>query len=165
MDFAALVHPTPVSQVLMAASALIPLGFFALVALISPVEANWPAMYLIGAVPWVVRLLGGLSRLAALTALGNLALTTLLVLSAAQPAIGQGILGERFNRPWREIAGFAELADYAARLDGPVYADRYQPAARLRFYRPELTESSQWPGLERPSEYLRGRIAPRLEPE
>jgi hypothetical protein len=35
----------------------------------------------------------------------------------------------------------------------------------LRFYAPSLDTTTQWPGLTRPSEYLRGRIAPRLDPE
>ncbi len=33
----------------------------------------------------------------------------------------------------------------------------------LRFYQPGLT-ISQWPGLTRPSEYLLGQIAPRVDP-
>jgi hypothetical protein len=50
-------------------------------------------------------------------------------------------------------------------LEEPVYADRYQTTAMLRFYAPSLDTTTQWPGLTRPSEYLRGRIAPRLDPE
>ena len=59
----------------------------------------------------------------------------------------------------RETHGYAELADYVATLPGPVFADRYPFAAMLNFYRPELAVP-QWPGISRPSEYGRGKLAP-----
>ena len=55
------------------------------------------------------------------------------------------------------------LAALAAQLDAPVYADRYQLTALLRFYQPGLA-ATQWPGISRPSEYLLGQIAPRMDP-
>ncbi|WP_246237562.1 glycosyltransferase family 39 protein [Caldichromatium japonicum] len=152
------------ARILLGLAGIIPLGAFALVSWISPVEANWPGMYLIGAAPFVAQWLGVDVRWARGAALGNLALATLLVLALAQGSALPS-LTDRSSRLLRETAGFAQLADYAARLDAPVYADRYQLAAMLRFYRPDLVETTQWPGLERPSEYLRGRIAPRLAPE
>ncbi len=152
------------ARILLGIAAMFPLGFFALVSLVSPVEANWPAMSLIGAAPFVAYWLRERMRWAVLAASGNLAVVTLLVIAVAQGVETHWRLAERFPRPWRETAGFIELADYVARLGAPVYADRYQLVAMLRFYRPDLP-TSQWPGLERPSEYLRGQIAPRLEPE
>lgn len=138
-----------------------PLGFFALVSLVSDVEANWPLMYLLAApallVPWCRRV-----RLwVVAAALGNLLLVSLYAIHAATVTLP---LTEGQNRILRETHGFRDLAEIAAGLDGPVYLDRYQDTAMLRFYAPGI-EATQWPGLTRPSEYLRGRIAPRFDPE
>ncbi|WP_246172944.1 glycosyltransferase family 39 protein [Thermochromatium tepidum] len=153
---------TPVGRVLLLAASLFPLGFFALVALISAVEANWPGMYLLGAAPLAALWLRRARRWAWWAALTNLGLASLYALHAATVALP---LPDGWNRILRETHGFAELAEIAARLDAPVQADRYQLTAMLRFYRPsELAATSQWPGLTRPSEYLRGRIAPRIDP-
>jgi hypothetical protein len=147
---------------LLPAASLFPVGFFALVALISEVEANWPAMYLLAAAPLMALWLRRVRHGAWMAALANLALVTLYAIHAATAALP---LPDSQNRILRETHGFAELAEIAADLDAPVHADRYQLTAMLRFYRPDLTATSQWPGLTRPSEYLRGRIAPRIDPQ
>ena len=49
-----------------------------------------------------------------------------------------------------------------AALPGPVFADRYQLVAMMRFYAPDLA-ITQWPGHFRPSEYSRGRLRPPVE--
>ena len=147
-------------RVLLLTASLFPLGFFALVALVSEVEANWPAMYLLGAAPLVALWLRPARRWALVAAAANLALVSLYVFQAATAALP---LPDSQNRVLRETHGFAELAAIAAGLDAPVHADRYQLTAMLRFHRPDLA-SSQWPGLTRPSEYLRGRIAPKVDP-
>ncbi|MGQ9658584.1 MAG: ArnT family glycosyltransferase [Thermochromatium sp.] len=152
---------TITGRALLLASSLFPLGFFALVALISDVEANWPAMYLLGAAPLAALWLRRARRWAWMAALANLALVTLYAVQAATAALP---LPDGLNRVLRETHGFAELAEIAAGLDAPVHADRYQLTAMLRFYQPDLTTTSQWPGLTRPSEYLRGRIAPQIDP-
>jgi 4-amino-4-deoxy-L-arabinose transferase-like glycosyltransferase len=152
---------TPPARALLHSGTWFPLGFFALVSLGSDVEANWPLMYLLAAPPllvlpwrrqrpWIVAL-----------ALGNLVLVSLYGLHAATAAFP---LPEGQNRILRETHGFRELAELAAGLDGPVYADRYQDTAMLRFYAPGI-QATQWPGLTRPSEYLRGRIAPQVGPD
>jgi hypothetical protein len=161
---------------LLGAAALFPLGLFALVALGSEVEANWAAPYLVGAAPFVALLLqrcrsrsgteqgrrcaGGWALLAAG---GNLVLISVYVLHAvtAFPP-----LPDAAGRALRESRGFEELAAYAARLPEPepVLADRYQFAAMLNFYQPQLAVS-QWPGITRPSEYGRGQIAPLPDPD
>ncbi|TCT19546.1 glycosyltransferase family 39 protein [Thiobaca trueperi] len=150
----------PARELLIAAT-LFPLGFFALVSLTSEVEANWPVMYLLAAAPlaaiWLRRVWGW--ALAAVAA--NLLLVSLYAIHAATGLLP---LPDSQNRILRETHGFAELAQAVGELEPPVYADRYQTTAMLRFYRPDL-HTSQWPGLTRPSEYLRGRIAPRITPE
>jgi len=152
----------PAALSLLSAAALVPLGLFALIALGSEVEANWAAPYLVGAAPFVARLLRRwMSRWALIAAAGNLALISLYVLYAvtAFPP-----LPDAAGRALRESQGFEELAAYAARLPAPVIADRYQFAAMLNFYQPQL-RVSQWPGITRPSEYGRGKIAPLPDPE
>jgi 4-amino-4-deoxy-L-arabinose transferase-like glycosyltransferase len=149
-------HATP----LLWAATLFPLCFFALVATRSEVEPNWPTVYLLSAAPLAAMLLRNLRRWVVLAALGNLLLLTLYAVHAATAALP---LGDGQNRVLRETHGFAQLAEIAATLGEPVHADRYQTTAMLRFYGQDRS-TSQWPGLTRPSEYLRGQIAPRIDP-
>jgi len=148
-------------RALLQAATGFPLGFFALVSLKSDPEANWPLMYLLAVPPLLVPLWREIRGWVAGAALGNLLLVSLYGLHAATGVLP---LSDDHNRVLRETHGFRELAGIAADLDGPVYAARYQDTAMLRFYRPGI-EATQWPGLSRPSEYLLGRIAPRIEPE
>jgi hypothetical protein len=151
----------PQARPLLNAAALFPLAFFALVATSSAVEANWPAMYLLAAPAVLAPGLRGASRWVLTAAAGNLILASLYAVHAATGSLP---LPDSANRILRETHGFRELAAMAAGLDAPVYADRYQLAAALRFYQPDL-RTSQWPGIARPSEYLRGVIAPRVGAE
>ena len=152
----------PAAGSLLSAAALVPLGLFAIVALGSDVEANWAAPYLVGAAPFVALLLrrwvGGWALIAAA---GNLILFSLYVLYAVT---GFPALPDAAGRVLRESRGFDQLAAYVARLPEPVVADRYQFAAMLNFHQPQLAVS-QWPGITRPSEYGRGRIAPLPDPD
>ncbi|WP_371829694.1 glycosyltransferase family 39 protein [Thiocapsa imhoffii] len=152
--------PQPHARPLLWAATLVPLGFFALVATIGEVEANWPAVYLLTAAALLTGPLRERRRWVVLAALGNLLLLTLYAVHAATAALP---LSDHQNRVLRETHGFRELALLARDLDAPVHADRYQTTAMLRFYAPDL-DTTQWPGLTRPSEYLRGRIAPRIDP-
>lgn len=150
-------HARPLLQ----AAALFPLGFFALVSLGSAVMANWPAMYLLAAPALLAPRLRGLRPWVIGGAALNLLLVSLLIGQAATAALP---LPDGANRILRETHGFRELAAIAAALDVPVYADRYQLIAQLRFYQPGIT-TGQWPGLARPSEYLMGQLAPRVTPQ
>ncbi len=152
---------SPPGGALLHAATWFPLGLFALVSLVSDVEANWPLMYLLAAPSLLVPLWRGIGPWVAAAALGNLLLVSLYGLHAAIVALP---LSDGQNRILRETHGFRELAGIVAGLGEPVYADRYQDTAMLRFYAPGIA-ASQWPGLTRPSEYLRGRIAPRVERE
>lgn len=150
----------PHARVLLIAATLFPLVFFALVATVSAVEANWPVMYLLTAAPLAAVWLRRARNWVFAAAAAHLLLVTLYAFHAATDALP---LPDSQNRILRETHGFAELARIASELDAPVYADRYQTTAMLRFYQSDL-ETSQWPGLTRPSEYLRGWIAPRVDP-
>ncbi|MBK1703250.1 ArnT family glycosyltransferase [Halochromatium glycolicum] len=146
----------PTAVPLLSAAALFPLALFGTIALGSEVEANWAAMYVVGAVPFVALLLRPSARWVWSAAGLNLALVSLYALHAATafpplPDVAQRMV--------RESRGYASLADYAADLSAPVIADRYQFAAMLNFHQPQL-HVTQWPNIRRPSEYSRGRIQP-----
>lgn len=144
------------ARILLTAGILVPLILFGAVSLISDVEANWSALYLACAMPIAAILLRPLARWAILAAATNLLLVSLYAFHAATARLP---LPDSAERIMRETHGYAALADHAASLPGPVFADRYPFAAMLNFYRPELAVS-QWPGISRPSEYGRGQIVP-----
>lgn len=148
------------ARALLIAATGFPLAFFGPVSLVSEVEANWPVVYLMSAAPLLAVWLRPVRIWVAAAAGVNLLLVSLYAFHAATDALP---LPDSQNRILRETHGFAELARIAGELDAPVYADRYQTTAMLRFYRPDL-DATQWPGLTRPSEYLRGQIAPRVRP-
>ena len=141
---------------LLTAGILVPLMLFGAVSLISDVEANWSALYLASAVPVAAIMLRPLARWAIVAAATNLLLVSLYAFHAATALLPLPNAAERIMR---ETHGYAALADHAASLPGPVFADRYPFAAMLNFYRPELAVA-QWPGVSRPSEYGRGQIVP-----
>jgi len=129
---------------------------FGAVSLISDVEANWSALYLACAAPVAAIMLRPLARWAIVAAATNLLLISIYAFHAATALLPLSGAAERIMR---ETHGYAALADHAAGLPGPVFADRYAFAAMLNFYRPELAVP-QWPGISRPSEYGRGKIEP-----
>jgi 4-amino-4-deoxy-L-arabinose transferase-like glycosyltransferase len=138
------------------AGALFPLLFFGWIASLGSPEPNWPAMYLLSAAPLAALALGPVRSWVWTAAAGNALLVSLYAWHAATLALP---LGDAADRILRETHGYPELAARAAALDGLVFADGYQTAAMLRFYQPTLA-ATQWPGVTRPSEYLRGVIAP-----
>lgn len=156
----ALVRPVAV-RALLVAGTVFPLGFFALVAAFSPVQPNWAILYLVTAVPLLVAGLGKFARSLLVTAGINLLLVSVYVFHARTGLLP---LPDKQQRILYETHGFAALAAELAALPGPVFADRYQLVAMMRFYAPGL-EITQWPGLFRPSEYLRGRLRPLADPE
>jgi 4-amino-4-deoxy-L-arabinose transferase-like glycosyltransferase len=137
------------------AGALFPLLFFSLTAAFGSPEANWPAMYLMSAAPLAALALRHVGGWVWAGAAGNALLISLYALHAATAALPIGDWG---NRILRETHGYQALAERVRALPGPVFADAYQTTAMLRFYQPQLAVT-QWPGVTRPSEYLRGVIA------
>ena len=140
---------------LLVTATLFPLGFFGLIASFSEVEPNWPVTYLLSAVPLAAIVLRRVPRWAVAAAGLNVLLVSVYALHAATDIVP---LPSHLERILRETHGYQELAARAAQLDGPVFADRYQLTAMLRFYAPGLN-ATQWPGITRPSEYQRGTIA------
>ncbi|MEY6431315.1 glycosyltransferase family 39 protein [Thioalkalicoccus limnaeus] len=148
-------HLDPKARPLLHAGTLVPLAFFAVAAWRSEAEANWPVVYLLAAAPLLALAARPLWRWLMAAAAINVLLVSLYVVHGATAALPLPDSGQRILR---ETYGFRELAELAARLDGPVFTDRYQATAMLRFYAPPLGVG-QWPGLTRPSEYLRGSFA------
>lgn len=139
------------SRHLIIASVAVPLIVFGLLSLVSKVEANWSAMYIVGAAALIGRHLSGDFKKVRLYATANVALIAIVILHART-----GILPirEHRDRILAETHGYKELAGLTQNLGSPVFSDSYQIASMLRFYRPDL-EIRQWPGITRDSEYLR----------
>ncbi len=134
------------------ASFAAPLIVFGLISLISKVEANWSAMYVIGAAGLVGLYLGPHIKQIVPYAVANAMLVGILILHA-----NTGILPlkEHGDRIMAETHGYRELAEIASKLQGgPIFSDSYQIASMLRFYQP-TTGVRQWPGITRDSEFLR----------
>ena len=148
------------ARALLIAGSLFPLGFFALVAAFSPVQPNWAILYVLTAVPLLLPLLRRVAKATLIAALINLLLVSLYVFHARTGLLP---LPDHQQRILRETHGFAALAEALEDLQGPLFSDRYQLVAMMRFYAPGL-EIGQWPGLFRPSEYLRGRLLATADP-
>ncbi len=151
----------PPARILLIAGSLFPLGFFGLISLFSAVEANWPVPYLLSAAPLLALALRDQGRWVLGGAALNLLIAGLLVYQGATAKLP---LPDSQNRILRETHGFADLAREAAQLSGPIFSDRYQTIAQLRFYQPDL-RINQWPRWTRPSEYLRGTLSPPITRE
>ncbi len=145
------------AQVLLAAAALVPLLLFGTIAAGGSVEANWAALYIVGAAPLLATAVRPLARWAAGAALVNVLLLSLYAAHAATAALP---LPHAADRVLRETNGYPALAARVAEMaPGPLFADRYQTVAMLSFYGASASVS-QWPGLTRPSEYGLGRLVP-----
>ena len=151
----------PAARALLIAGSLFPLGFFGLVSFFSAVEANWPVPYLLSAAPLLALVLRTHWRWVLGGAAVNLLVAALLLYQGVTARLP---LPDSQNRILRETHGFAELAREAAQLSGPIFSDRYQTIAQLRFYQPAL-RINQWPRWTRPSEYLRGTLSLPITPE
>jgi len=139
----------PAVRSLLMASAIVPLAFFAIASLWISIEPNWMALYIVGAAALFAASCGERLRVTIICAVVNAA----LVLSAAaytRVPLGAG----SNNRMLRETRGYHELALWLGALKGPIFADRHQLIAELNYHAPQL-RVRQWPGLLRPSEYLR----------
>ncbi len=148
------------ARALLVAGTLFPLGFFALVAAFSPVQPNWAILYLLTAIPLLALVMQRVAKAMLIAALINLLLVSVYVFHARTGLLP---LPDKQQRILYETHGFAALAEEVKDLPGPLFADRYQLVAMMRFHAPGL-EIGQWPGLFRPSEYLRGRLRPTVDP-
>ncbi len=140
------------ARALLVAGTVFPLAFFGLVAAFSAVQPNWAVLYLLTGIPLAVLAMAGYRRALLATAGANVLLVSLYLLHARTGILP---LPDNQQRILHETHGFQALAREVEMLSGPVFADRYQLVAMTRFYAPDL-KITQWPGLFRASEYVRG---------
>lgn len=135
---------------LLLASVWVPLLFFGAVSLVSPVGANWAAVYTVGAAVLLAGFGASRPRQVRICSAVNVALCLGLAIYSFHPV---GTPGGR-NRILREMHGWPQLAQYVRGLDGPILAGEKPTTSMIRFYNPGLVVA-QYPGLARPSEYVR----------
>ena len=142
---------TPEAKPLLVAATAVPLLVFGLLALVTKVEANWSAMYVVGAAPLLTSRLINRQRSLWIGLSANLVIVLLLLIHARS-----GILPVPANRDrlLNETHGYADLARAIDKLQGPVFADSYQITAMSNFYL-DSQRLRQWPGITRDSEFVR----------
>lgn len=138
-------------EVLVIASALVPLLIFGLLAFFQRVEANWPAPYIIGASILISRWFFHRNRAATWAALGHGVLVLGLFFHGSNPFPVPRPGGDRVLR---ETHGFSELASFLRKEGMPIYGETYQLTSAISAYLPRMVVS-QWPGLTRESEITR----------
>jgi 4-amino-4-deoxy-L-arabinose transferase-like glycosyltransferase len=134
---------------LLVAAAVVPVVFFGLVNFRSSVEPNWPAVYFVGAAALLATSCGGRLRVTIACSLVNAVLVLMAGFYIVVP-----VGADAANRVLRETRGYRELAAWLEGIKGPIFADRHQVIAELNYHAPRLAVR-QWPGISRPSEYLR----------
>ncbi len=128
-------------------STIVPLCFFGTISIFSKVEANWPAMYLVGALVLAatrLQLTGSSLRLAAWA---NFTLTTVGVLHAnfsILPLMPK-------DRILEETHGFFALAQHYKSKKKPLLVESYQLTSMVNYYA-ETMIAEQYPGIARDSE-------------
>ncbi len=145
---------SPAHAALMISGALAPLLIFGLLSPVQHVEANWAAMYCIGAAGVFAQYLR-LPRQALLWTLGlNLAASLIVSYHTTHPL---PLTKAHKDRLLKETHGYDQLAAQLMKLPPvPIFADTYQNVAELAFYQPTL-RIEQWPGIARTSEIARRR--------
>ncbi len=143
----------PAVKPLLTAASLFPILFFGLFVLKGKVEANWSAMYLVGASPLLAVFF---ARKISNKVLVAISLTHFLLIAAVTVHANNPFLSTPAHRDriLLETHGYKQLAEIIDDLDAPVFADRYQLVGMLRFYS-KREDINQWPGITRPSEFLR----------
>lgn len=143
---------SPAHGALMISAGLFPVLVFLPLSLVQHVEANWPAMYCIGASALIVRYARTSRRFMVIAVVTNLALSLLISFHTARPL---GIGKPENDRLLRETHGYKQLAEILRELPpAPMFADTYQNVSAMKFYAPEL-KIEQWPGIARTSEIQR----------
>ncbi|MDQ3230685.1 MAG: glycosyltransferase family 39 protein, partial [Pseudobdellovibrionaceae bacterium] len=133
------------------AAFIVPVGLFALLSPFQFIEANWPAMYLVGAAIVITQSYRLSPKVMIGAAAANMVLTLLLTLHNHQPLPGTQ---PHKDRLLKETHGYRELSALLQALPAPVFMDTYQNASQLAFHAPAL-KIQQWPGIARTSELIR----------
>jgi 4-amino-4-deoxy-L-arabinose transferase-like glycosyltransferase len=143
------------SLTLIRSSVLVPLIFFGLLSPVTKIEANWPAMHMMGLAIWIAVTRPLHPRLIVGVLAFHVSLFTGLGIILYKPDI---LPQNRNNRLLLESRGFLALAQWA-HINSPhevLAVDSYQLKSTLRFHAPNV-DVVQWPGFTRDSDYTRGR--------
>lgn len=141
----------PSVKALQQAATWFPLALFGLITFKQPIEANWPAIYTIGAATMLAPYLINRQRLLISAAAINGILLLAVGLHMRWPLSSSKPQRDRFLN---ENHGYQDLANYLRYESGPIFADSYQIVAMVRHYAPDL-KINQWPGITRYSEFTR----------
>jgi len=137
------------NYIFLATAAFFPIVFFFIASLGSKVEANWAAMYLVGAsfllTPVATRYLKTIVCLS----LANLFFISLAVIHGHMQF---PIIQPDDDRILQETNGYKELALYITDKKKPVFADTYQITSMVNFYSKDK-RINQWPGITRYSNF------------
>lgn len=136
---------------LLLTSVFFPLFLFGTISLFSKVEANWSAMYLIGASVLLAPIAVNKYSFLFKAAIFNVLALLVLLYHA-----NSGFFAKRphRDRALQETHGYENLADKLSTKVLPVFADSYQIVSMIRFYDPK-SSVTQWPKITRDSEYTR----------
>jgi len=142
---------SPELKALAWAACFVPLGLFALLSPFQFIEANWPAMYMIGGSILFTQYFRLHEKYLLGAAALNLCVTLLLTLHHHVPILSTK---PHKDRLLKESHGYQQLAIYLQHLSAPVLIDTYQNSSQMAFYAPSL-KIQQWPGVARTSELIR----------
>lgn len=133
--------------VLLGSATLVPLAFFGIISIFIKVEANWAALYLLGASPLLVKKIESYRSWTYSAATLNIALLVLATHHSGNP-----ILYSPRDRILKETSGFKTLSTYLSQTQEPIFGDTYQLTSMLRYYSPHL-DIGQWPRISRDSHF------------
>ena len=144
---------------LLVSAVFLPLGVFGLFSLNGKVEANWAAMYLVGAAPLLAHYLRPNLKACIVAVCGNLFLLIGVIAYTNYPFIK---VNPGFDRILMETHGFDDLARLPELEGVSLFADSFQLVSMLRYHNPSL-QVGQWPGITRASEYINNEAFWSLE--
>lgn len=131
-----------------------PLGFFTLLAPFSKIEANWPAMHMIGGALLLVRYFAPTQHIVRNITFVHCGIAFVIAFLGRHLEL---LPNARDNRMVVETAGYDQLISLVREHlpEHKIAVDSYQLKSAFAIRAPEIM-TVQWPGNTRPSEYTRG---------
>ena len=120
---------------------IFPLLFFGFISSFQKVEANWAAIYCVGASILIPKYLDLNIKPLKIESFVHSALLLFLLFHVNNPISHSAIAKDRLMK---ETHGYKELADFLKDEHRDVFVDRYQTVSQLSFYNPEKSYT-QWP--------------------
>ena len=135
------------TKTLLISASIVPLAFFALISLFTKAEANWAALYMVGAAPLLSFQLTDKVKSVIIAGILNALALLALAVHSTHP-----FLPLKRDRVLTETFGFQHLAKHLDTVEDPIFADTYQLASMMNYYNP-AKKVLQWPDINRPSEF------------